>query len=939
MTLPRPGLSSSISMAALAASIALLVIPLTGRPAPSPASGLALAEEGMPRALSQHLERLAQTIPGNGGHAEGPGADAEQAFDQRAYPGDTITVAQMEAARAAYGRLQGRPFPAGKGRPGTWVSVGPSQALYPATPFRNSFGYVPTDYYAGGRTTSIAISDTCAPGRCVIYITPAGGGVWRTKNALTGQPTWEYLGGPLGINAAGSVTIDQNDSTGDTVYVGTGEANVCGSGCVAGVGLYKSTDGGRTWSGPLGQAELGGKGIGAIVVKPGDSSTLYAATTTALRGMSSVCCSGVTRPVPDAAQWGLFKSTDGGSSWAFIHNGAATTAACTGDLTEFNNGGTCSPRGVRQVVLDPFNPDIVYAGSYARGVWRSNDGGATWTQIKPSLNAGVIQTRPAIAVAQLEDGNTRMYVYEGNTGSPYARLFRSDSVATGAPVFTDLTSNSLANTGVGTYNLCTGQCWYDLFVHTPTGHPDVVYVGGSYAYGENWSNKRGVMLSTDAGVSSTDMTMDATDIYYPNGLHPDQHALVTNPNNPYQFFEANDGGVMRSSGSFADVSAWCDDPNRGITSATRLARCKQVLSRVPTELTSLNKGLPTLQFMSLSVSPFNVNILQGGTQDNGTWQTPGNPVKWENTMIGDGGQSGFDAADPRFRFHTFYDASPDVNFSNGDIADWNWIADPIFGTGAQFYAPIISDPVVSKTMFVGTVNVWRTKTWGMGTMTLAEFRQHCNEWFGDFAVQCGDWEQIASPALSAAALGDRDGGSVVAVERTSADTSTAWAATQTGRVFISKNVDADSPGAVTWTRLDSLAANDPNRFVTGIAIDPANANHAWISYSGFNSATPATPGHVFEVTYDPGTGAATWVDRSYDLDDLPITDIALDHVTGDLYASSDFGVARLAAATSSWTPAAPGLPHVEVSGLTIVPGARRLYAATHGLSAWLLNLP
>ena len=538
------------------------------------------------------------------------------------------------------------------------------------------------------------------------------------------------------------------------------------------MGLYKSTDGGRTWSGPLGQAELGGKGIGAIVVKPGDSNTLYAATTTALRGMSSVCCSGVTRPVPDAAQWGLFKSTDGGASWAFIHNGAATTGVCTGDLTEYNNGGICSPRGVRHVVLDPSNPDIVYAGSYARGVWRSGDGGATWAQIKPSLNAAAIQTRPAIAVTRLPNGKTRMYVYEGNIGAPYARLFRSDDVATGVPVFSDLTSNALANPGVGTYDLCGGQCWYDLFVHTPQGHPDVVYVGGSYAYGENWSNKRGVVLSTDAGVSSTDMTMDATDIYHPNGLHPDQHALVTNPNNPYQFFEANDGGVMRSSGSFADVSAWCDDPNRGITSATRLARCKQVLSRVPTRLTSLNKGLPTLQFMSLSVSPFNVNVLQGGTQDNGTWQTPGNPVKWLNTMIGDGGQSGFDAANPRFRFHTFYDASPDVNFSNGDIADWNWMADPIFATGAQFYAPIISDPVVSKTMFVGTANVWRTKTWGMGTMTLAEFRQHCNEWFGDFAVQCGDWEQVASPALSAAALGDRDGGSVVAVERTSADTST-----------------------------------------------------------------------------------------------------------------------------------------------------------------------
>ncbi len=74
-----------------------------------------------------------------------------------------------------------------------------------------------------------------------------------------------------------------------------------------------------------------------------------------------------------------------------------------------------------------------------------------------------------------------------------------------------------------------------------------------------------------------------------------------------------------------------------------------------------------------------------------------------------------------------------MNFSNGDIADWNWIGDPIFGTEPQsFYVPIISDPVVSKSMFVGTGHVWRTKTWGMGSMTLAQFRAECNEWFGAF---------------------------------------------------------------------------------------------------------------------------------------------------------------------------------------------------------------
>ena len=119
----------------------------------------------------------------------------------------------------------------------------------------------------------------------------------------------------------------------------------------------------------------------------------------------------------------------------------------------------------------------------------------------------------------------------------------------------------------------------------------------------------------------------------------------------------------------------------------------------------MNQNLPTLQFQSLSVSPFDYDELQGGTQDNGTWENFGGSENvWLQTMWGDGGQSGFDATDPHFRFHTYFDASPDVNFSDGEIADWNWIGDPIFGTGGLFYVPIISDPVVHRTMFVGTID-------------------------------------------------------------------------------------------------------------------------------------------------------------------------------------------------------------------------------------------
>jgi hypothetical protein len=184
-----------------------------------------------------------------------------------------------------------------------------------------------------------------------------------------------------------------------------------------------------------------------------------------------------------------------------------------------------------------------------------------------------------------------------------------------------------------------------------------------------------------------------------------------------------------------------------------------------------------------------------------------------------------------------------------------------------------------------------------------------------------------------------------------------WAATTTGRLFITKNVDAEPvvpqpplPNTgdinyprlaavnVQWTRLDDDTTIDPNRFVSSIHVDPANPNHAWVSYSGYSVNTPATPGHVFEVTYNPATGVSTWANLSYNLEDLPVTDLVRDDVTGDLYSASDFGVLRLADGSTSWTLAGSGMPNVEVAGLTIVPAERQLYAATHGLSAWLLDL-
>jgi len=935
---------------ALVAAIVLVaaVIPSAVLSRSSGANEQRTAQAGS--AGDRHREKLRQALPGNGGEPkEGPGVAEAQWLNALAYPDVDIPLARLTAERQAGEQVNSKlPKRGSKG----WQSIGPSEAVYPFFGLRDLTQYVPNEYVAGGRVNAMALAPDCGPESCRLWIGPAGGGIWKTDDALAAKPKWRYLSSSFGINSIGAITIDPTDSSSNTIWVGSGEANVCGSGCVHGVGLYRSTDGGDTWTGPIGASTFGGRGVGSIAVDPRDPNVLYVSSTMGLHGMASVCCTGVQRIViPGAKLWGLYKSTDGGQSWNFIHSGAPTTAECGTSIAAMAANTTpCTPRGVRLVVLDPSNPDIVYATSYARGVWRSLDGGTTWGQIKPSLNRSRFTTLPWIAVTTLGNGDTRMYLSEGHTngGGQYSRVFRSDLVQVGAPVWKDLTSADPADSRYGTYNFCGGQCWYDNFVYTPKGSPDIVYVGGSYRYEDpvddpaafRGDNHRAVVLSKDGGTTWFDMTADATDPDHPNALHPDQHYIVTNPSNPFQFIEANDGGIMRSSGEFANVSSWCGP--RGLVEPMK-SRCEQLLSQVPTRLTGMNSGLTTLQFQSLSVSPFDKNQLQGGTQDNGTWENVGRTNRWVNTIIGDGGQSGFDIADRQFRFHNFYEASAEVNFSGGAMEDWNWIADPIFETEAQeFYVPMISDPRVSKTLFVGTEHVWRTKTAGQGKMTLAELRLHCNEWTGDFplGVTCGDWVPLGGPKLTAKASPEdpRFGGAVTAVARASSDTSTLWAATSRGRVFISRNADAEPAASVSFTRLDPMAPNAPNRYITAIYVDPANANHAWISYSGFSSATPSTPGHVFEVTFNASAGTAAWKSLDGDMGDLPITTLVRDDVNGTLFAGSDYGVIRLEQGDDEWTTAAPGMPNVEVPGLTIVPGARILYAATHGLGAWMLDL-
>jgi hypothetical protein len=838
-------------------------------------------------------------------------ADVE-AYLLRAYPEAEVPGEATLAARSGWAALN-----ASGHSSGSWELIGPSKATYPSV--LNPFLFDGAQYVASGRVTALAIAPNCGQGHCTLYAAAAGGGVWRTDKALNGA-NWEFVSGSFGINAIGSLLLDPKDASGNTLYAGTGEPNASGD-SEAGVGIYKTTDGGATWNLVPGSNIFFQRAIGQMAFD--NAGNLLVPIASSVRGVSSVSSGAsssgsTTHPLVTR---GLYRQT--GATFTLIRPIVAVATA----------------RGSTTVKADPTHPGVLYVNEFSRGIWRSTDNGATWAQIKTPLNATLSTDRAEFAVTTLPSGTTRMYVGVGNEndgGTDRARFYRTDD-ASGAAVFADMTTAQ--NIGY-----CTGQCWYDNVVYTPPGAPGVVYLGGSFSYGQlhAQSNGRAWLLSTNAGASFSDLTQDG-DPHHAEAIHPDEHAIVTVPGKPYQFITGSDGGVVRSDGKFADISGKCDE--RGLNAADN-ALCKSLLANVANQLVNMNDGLSTLQFQSLSVSAQRPqNLLQGGTQDNGTFQYNGSRVVWPQEIYGDGGQSGFNVTDDALRFNTFTGQAHDGNFRDGDPTKWVIISAPILSSpeGAFFYPPIVADPNPARagSIFEGSFSVWRTQDWG-GDRDYLE--ANCPEFTASSVKPgCGDFVPIGTPApstqLSSAAWGSRAGGAVAWIARAPQNTGTMWAATSTGRVFITDNADA-AASSVVWNRVDPNPAglNTPSRAISAIHVDPTNGHHAWISYNGYNVNTPATPGHVFDVTWGGG-GPAVWVDVSSNLPDFPITALVHDDVAGDLYAASDFGVMRLATGSVVWNVAGSGLPMVEVSGLTIVPEARILYAATHGRSAWSLVLP
>jgi len=983
------------------------------------------------------------------GPGEGPlgGNEAEKAA-QLTYPANVIPLSVTAKAEATFEKIKkgSRSAPNGNG---VWQQYGPeSVALQPGV-----LAFSGATNATASRTPALLLGPTCVPGNCRLWAGASGGGVWRTDDALAENQNWKYLTRSIEQNSVGTLTADPNDPTGNTIYLGTGEGNRCTSGCESGVGIYKTTDGGNHWQKLAGSCvdnstyacvspgvdAFLGRAINAIVIDPTDSSHIYVGSAQGVRGLSHVIGNGgQVRLEPDANQPGLYESHDGGATF-----------------TEVWNGNDNASFGVTDVALDPLDTSTVYAAAFDAGLWR-RDSGATATDFKlvfaPRFAPSGGRDRVMVA-ATVKNGKTRIYLTDGvnngggivgataaefwrtdNANQPAATLLASQAPGLATPAgngkpfpasyngWQRLTSDSTASPYFPTVDFCTGQCWYDQDVITPTKPlmPDTVYVIGSFTYGEvpcltkgvgcgnNRSNGRAVLYSDTAGDPDaannnrtfTDLTYDMEDepanwcalpalspcLFAPNSIHPDQHELVVNPSNPTQIFEASDGGIIRTSGSFGSTSSQCTTIRQPLSAGSTLA-CQRLLSRIPTQIDRLNVGYgSTLQFENVAINPQNSCEVMGGTQDNGTWTNVGCGTEtFTQTIYGDGGNAGYDGANPAWRFNQFTSGFSDSNFRNGDPEKWVITSAPIVNSGetTAFYWPQAADPNPvpgAHPIFSGSLHVWRTWAFGAGTPgavpqdknpNIAFYEANCPEFTTSGAnASCGDYQPLGGPQganqpgdLTGTVYGaDRAGGSISWLARNGADHGTLWATTSAGRVFVTHNADASTPASVVWHRIDN--ATSPTRFPSGIYPDPDDTRRAWISYSGYNAATPTTPGHVF-VVREGGTAAGSGVFTNLNVErgtaafptpnsngDLPVNDVVRDDSKHTLYVATDFGVVKGSNdGKGSWT-VPPGMPRLEITHLEIQPSSRvptcvgagkkgcrsLVYAATHSQGIWVHKL-
>ena len=623
--------------------------------------------------------------------------------------------------------------------------------------------------------------------------------------------------------------------------------------------------------------------LSAIAVHPTDANTIYIG----------------------GAQGGVWKTTDGGTSWT-----PQTDSECS--------------LAMGSIAIDPVDPNIVYAGTgeqhfsadsyYGCGVLRTADGGASWVHvgaaqfqtaaggarisrvvIDPATAGSVSSTTVLVAsdfgvfrstnsganwTEVLSGIATDLVVDPSDNTVLYAAVDGNGvSKSTDGGVSWTVSSSGLPSASVGRINLAIApsdpQTLFASIQHasqndllgifkTTTGAATWVQAtaSGAGCGVQCWYDMALAVHPTDpntvyfGGISLFRSTDGGSNFFgISGGIHVDQHYLAFDPQNPNTVYVGNDGGIYKSTDA---GSSW----------------------------SSLNTNLSLTQFYGgASLHPTDPNDAIGGTQDNGTVGFTGTP-DWSSLFGGDGGFTAIDFLNPTTRY-TETQWTQSSGFSGPRRSDGGnagpfslKVSGIITSERGLFIPPLVMSPSDPQTLYFGTVRLYQT-------------------------TNRADLWQAISPDLTS-------GGSISSIAEAPSDPSVIYVGTSSGDVQVTTN------GGTVWTAIN---AGLPNRFVTDIAVDPTDSQTAYLTVSGFGS------GHVF-VTADAGM---TWQDVSANLPNVPVNAILLEPGTpSTIYLGSDLGAFVSTDGGGSWSPFNDGLPLVAVFDLAVNDNTDLLLAATHG---------
>lgn len=715
---------------------------------------------------------------------------------------------------------------AAKGKPAPAAKTPPKTAFNAATydsAMLGEFAWRPIGpAVTSGRVVDLAVAE--GPESRVgdrlgklIYAASASGGVWKSINAGT---TWEPVFDKQTTSSIGDIALAPSNP--EIVWVGTGESNNQRSSSW-GDGVYKSENGGKTWT------NMGLKTsqhIGRIIVHPANPDIVFVAAVGPLWA--------------DGGERGLFKTTDGGKTWTNVLKISEHT-------------------GVTDVIMDPTDPNTMYAAAFQRqrkaysfigggpesGIYKSTDGGTTWTKLTEGLPKGdigrigldVSRSQPRTVYATLETKTPEVY-----RSDDYGASWRK----------------------TGTY---FEYPWYMSQIRVDPKNPDRVYLLGVP-----------IFVSEDGGATSKATATSA---------HVDYHAMWIDPIDPDHFVVGNDGGVYISH-------------DRG-----------QTMDFV--------SNLPIAQYYAIDLDnrePF--YYVYGGLQDNSSWAGPSQTRNrqgitnsdWYVTVGGDGFYSAVDPTDPnvvyaesqnggiiRYDVKTGEQKSiqPQPKFGEKKLR-WNWSA------------PIIVSPHDHNTVYFGANYLFRSPNRGDSWEQLG----------GDLTRQLDrDKLPIMGKLWTKDAIawhaGTADFGNISTADESLIRKGLLYVGTDDGLIQVSRD------GGATWTKIDKFPGVPDMTYVSRVVASSHDEGTVYATFDGHRSNDfkpyvlkstdygktwtsitsnlpvssvqvirehPRVPSLLFVGNemgaYYSGNGGGTWSRLQYNLPTVPVHDIKIHPRENDL---------------------------------------------------------